>query len=130
MPNPSKGQTAKADIVPLAEILVAFRHELADLERLAWNLQQSIAPPDIMLLFDAPAIEGLQALDLLTQRLDGLGAFLEGLTPTLSPAAFGGPAQAAKHVRLADLAARLAQPSDIGALMIAESSGDFELFAE
>lgn len=112
---------------PLAEPLRLAAIELADLARLSDRLQGSIArltadlgPPDSGFLTE------VQAVDLLSQRLEGMAAFLRVLAATAPQDVTTDVHAAVMGLTLAEQARRLS-----GALPDAEtpaSGGELQLF--
>lgn len=101
------GTAGPGRTMPLAELLVTLNGELLALLGMA-EVAQSVmgaalehAPPDLQGRMQA------QCLDLLTQRLHGLAAFVLVLAPSLPVTWHVDPAHAASQVVLADLAGRL-----------------------
>ena len=112
----------------IADILRAVCREVADAGQSASGLQE-------VLSCFAPApgqqdrtIEAFQALDLLTQQLGGIAAFLDALAPTLPTDWMGDAAAAAEAVTMADLARRLGRPHDAPCRMESVDAGALELF--
>jgi hypothetical protein len=111
---------------PLAEVLGPVAEEIADLARMAERLQGVISrmaaagAPDRALMVDA------QAADLLSQRLDGLSAFMTALSaaaPDGLPADLG---EALRRSRLSEQARRLAgDPAEPSAC---DSNGELTTF--
>jgi hypothetical protein len=106
--------------------------ELADLARLSDRLQQSVArltadlgPPDSGFLTE------VQAIDLLSQRLDGMAAFLRVLAASAPTNVMTDVHAAVMGLTLAEQARRLsgahpqpAEPADDGELQLFEELGD------
>ena len=112
----------------IAGILRAVSRELADAGQSACGLQDALG-----CFVPAPgqrdqAVEALQALDLLTQQLHGVAAFLDALAPTLPAEWVGDAAAAAQLVTLSDLAHRLGRPHDGPLQAEGGDAGALELF--
>ena len=125
--EPPQGREAPPG-ASVADILRAVRREVADAGQSACGLQ------DVLSCF-APALgqqdratEAFQALDLLTQQLQGVAAFLDALAPTLPAGWMGDAAAAAEAVTMSDLAHRLGHPHDGACRMGSEDAGALELF--
>lgn len=117
---------------PLAEPLALAAIELADLARLSDRLQSSVArltadlgPPDSGFLTE------VQAIDLLSQRLDGMAAFLRVLAASAPThvttdvhAAVMGLTLAEQARRLSGAPAQAAEPADDGELQLFGDLGD------
>jgi hypothetical protein len=117
---------------PLAEPLGLAAIELADLARLSDRLQSSVArltaelgPPDSGFLTE------VQAIDLLSQRLDGMAAFLRVLADSAPihvttdvHAAVMGLTLAEQARRLSGAHAPPAEPADDGELQLFGDLGD------
>ena len=112
----------------VADILRAVCREVADAGQSACGLQDMLS-----CFVPTPgqqdrASETFQALDLLTQQLGGIAAFLDALAPTL-PADWAGDAAAASQaVTMSDLAHRLSHPHDDLCRTASENAGALELF--
>ena len=113
----------------IADVVRAVGREVADLGRLACDLQAVLSPLEPARRQASQAVEAFQSLDLLTQRLQGVATFLEAFAPSLSPSWMGDAAAAARGVTLSDLAQRLARPCN-GAPVTKtkELEASFELF--
>lgn len=112
----------------IAVILRAVSRELADAGQSACGLQDAVG-----CFVPAPgqrdqAVEALQALDLLTQQLQAVAAFLDALAPTLPAEWVGDAAAAAQLVTLSDLAHRLGRPHDGPLQAEGGGAGALELF--
>ena len=117
---------------PLAEPLGLAAIELADLARLSDRLQSSVArltadlgPPDSGFLTE------VQAIDLLSQRLEGMAAFLRVLAASAPThvmtdvhAAVMGLTLAEQARRLSGAPAQPAEPADDGELQLFGDLGD------
>ena len=117
---------------PLAEPLGLAAIELADLARLSDRLQKSIVrltadlgPPDSGFLTE------VQAVDLLSQRLDGMAAFLRVLAASAPTNVTTDVHAAVMGLTLAEQARRLSGPNaapaeaaDCGELQLFEDLGD------
>lgn len=115
--------------VGIADILRAVSREVADAGQSACGLQDALG----CFVPAAPgqrdrAVEALQALDLLTQQLGGIAAFLDALAPTLPADWMGDAAAAAQAVTLSDLAHRLGRPHDGPLHAEGGDAGALELF--
>jgi CheY-like chemotaxis protein len=86
--------------IPVADILQACARELADLAARCLALQGAVAAPAAT----SGAVEALQALDLITQRSQGLSQFVGLLAQEMQPAWRVDPGPAAAALSLADLA--------------------------
>lgn len=112
----------------LGDVLRTVGLELADLGRLAAELQAAFSPSGPREGPEGAALYRLQALDALTQTLDGVSDFLCALAPTVPSHWSCEATQAAGVVTLSDLARRLscsdpgASPSSSG------EAGELELF--
>jgi Lon protease-like protein len=128
MPNPS--QTSDGPTIrPFAEPLRLAAIELAELARAGDQLQRVIVRLAAGAgALDAELMEEAQGADLLSQRLEGMAAFLRALADAV-------PAGAAIDVRvamidltLAEQARRLAGPPGSAPTATDEASGDLLLF--
>lgn len=113
---------------PLAEPLRLAAIELADLARLSDRLQQSIArltaklgPPDAGFLTE------VQAVDLLSQRLDGMAAFLRVLAAGAPEDVTADVHAAVMGLTLAEQARRLSGPHEPTE---AAAHGELQLFGD
>lgn len=130
-PEASPGRAAEEGALPaasIAEILRAVRREVADAGQSACDLQTTLSGVAQALGQQDRAVEAFQALDLLTQRLQGVAAFLDALAPTLPICWVGDAAAAAQAVTMSDLARRLARPLDDLHHAKSEDAGAFEFF--
>lgn len=112
----------------VADILRAVCREVADAGQSACGLQDTLGCFDPALGQQDRAIEALQALDLLTQQLQGVAAFLDALAPTLPADWVGDAAAAAQGVTMSDLAHRLGRPHDELLHAAGGDAGALELF--
>lgn len=88
-------------------VIEALEHELRDMGRVGAELQAALSPQRVH------GNDGLQALDLLTQRLCALGGFLAALTPAIDPGCRVDMRPALATISLSDVARRLsAGPAD------------------
>jgi hypothetical protein len=125
---------AETTLRPLAEPLQMAAIELTDLARLSDRLQSSIArltaglgPPD------AGFVTEVQAVDLLSQRLDGLAAFLRSLAASTPPDVTADVHAAVMGLTLAEQARRLSGPleaSEASEASEAAVSGELQLFGD
>ena len=119
----SGAPSAPMRAAPLAAVLCATADELSALADAASGVQAALGDAGFMPDVQGASIERLQALDLITQRLAGLSAFLTALAPTVTPGASADAMLAAADVTVSALAARLcAQPEPVAA------AGECELF--
>ncbi len=112
----------------MADILRAVCREVADAGQSACDLQAALSCLIPALGQQDRAVEAFQALDLLTQQLQGVAAFLDALAPTLPPGWVGDAAAAAQAVTMSDLAHRLGRPHDGPCRMGSEDKGALDLF--
>ncbi len=112
----------------VADILRAVRREVADAGQSACGLQAALSCLVPALGQQDRAIGAFQALDLLTQQLQGVAAFLDALAPTLPACWVGDAAAAAQAVTMSDLAHRLGRPHDDPCRMGSGDAGALELF--
>ena len=112
----------------LGRILRAVGEEVADLGKMACGLQESLSPSEFGPGWGRAALDRLQALDILTQRLDGIAGFLHALAPTLPADWLCDATRAAEAMTLADLARRLtcANPNTLSEP--SGAAGELELF--
>ncbi|HZZ33728.1 MAG TPA: hypothetical protein VFE10_17230 [Phenylobacterium sp.] len=122
---------AKRTLRPLAEPLQMAAIELADLARLSDRLQSSILRLTVGLgPLDAEFVTEVQAVDLLSQRLEGMAAFLRSLAASTPCDATTDVHAAVMGLTLADQARRLSGPHEaceaevIGELQLFEDLGD------
>jgi hypothetical protein len=123
--------TAGPTFRPLAEPLMLAALEVAELARLGDTLQSVIArlaaccvSPDPELLSEA------QAADLLSQRLEGLAAFLRALAKSAPDGVTTDVYTAVMDLTLAEQARRLSGPPALCAARIHTSVGDVTLFGD
>lgn len=112
---------------PLSEPLASGAAELGDLARLADQLQQVFGR--VALGFgavDAQFVTDAQAADLLSQRLDGMAAFLHALAAAVPAAAVVDVEAAVAGLTLTEQARRLTGPHT--ARDEAPASGDLFMF--
>ena len=112
----------------VADILRAVCREVADAGQSACGLQEALSCLVPALGQQDRAVEAFQALDLLTQQLQGVAAFLDALAPTLPAGWVGDAAVAAQAVTMSDLARRLGRPHDSPYRMGSEDAGALEFF--
>jgi hypothetical protein len=122
------GTPGAAAPAPLGDVLRTVGRELADLGRMASNLQAVLGPTEPWLGRDGAVLRRLQSLDALTQSLHGVAEFLQALAPTVPPHWSCDAARAAEGLTLSDLAGRLAQRVADAAALQADEAGEFELF--
>lgn len=122
------GRPEGAGGAPLRDVLRAVGREVADLGRVASNLQGVLGPAEPWLGRDDAVLRRLQSLDALTQSLHGVAEFLQALASALPPHWSCDPAQAADELTLSDLAGRLALEAPGAAVRREEEAGEFELF--
>ena len=122
------GRAAEGLAASVADTLRAVCREVADAGQAACDLQATLSGFAPVPGQQDRAIEALQALDLLTQRLGGVAAFLDALTPTLPTRWTCNAAAAARVVTLSDLAHRLGRPQDECRHAEKEDAGALELF--
>lgn len=114
----------------VSDILRAVSREVADAGRSACSLQETLGCFVPTLGQQDRAVEAIQALDFLTQQLQGVAAFLDALVPTLPTDWTGDAAAAARAVTMSDLAHRLGRPHDSPCRTASEDAGAFELFGD
>jgi len=112
----------------LGDVLRAVGRELADLGRLASELQAAVGPPALAGGPDGAALYRLQTLDVLTQALHGASDFLCALAPTVPAHWLCDPTRAARALSLSDLARRLSCPGHGAAPPPNNGAGELELF--
>jgi hypothetical protein len=112
----------------VSEILRAVSREVADAGQSACGLQDTLSCFVLALGQQNRVVEAFQALDLLTQQLQGVAAFLDALAPTLPTDWMGDAAAAAQAVTLSNLAHRLGRPHDDRRCMESEDAGALDLF--
>ncbi len=112
----------------VADILRAVSREVADAGQSACGLQDALSCFVPALGPQDRTIEAFQALDLLTQQLQGVAAFLDALAPTLPTHWMGDAAAAAQAVTMSDLAHRLGRPQDGPCRMGSENAGVLDFF--
>ncbi len=112
----------------VSDILRAVGREVADAGQSACSLQAALSCFVPALGQQDRAIEALQALDLLTQQLGGVAAFLDALAPTLPTCWAGDAAAAAQAVAMSDLAHRLGCPGSSAHTAHSNTPGAFEFF--
>lgn len=105
----------------LAAVLAAVADEMQELAGLAEALQDGIG--SLPIAFDDLAMEQIQALDMMTQRLSGLAGFLAGLASTIPDKVQAGIGDALQAMPLADMQSRLASRP-----VAAAEAGALELF--
>ncbi len=114
----------------MSDILRAVCREVADAGQSACGLQDTLGCFVPALGQQDRAVEAVQALDLLTQQLQGVAAFLDALAPTLPTGWVGDAAAAAQAVTMSDLAHRLGRPHDSPCRMGSEDAGALDLFGD
>lgn len=112
---------------PVADVLRAVEWELADLGRCAVAQQEGLAPLLRLTSGDHEAIRGIQDLDLLSQRLNGLAEFLGALALLLPDGCDCDADAAAAVLTLSDQKRRLGSASDASPTPDA-AAGTLELF--
>lgn len=112
----------------LGHVLRGVGRELADLGRLASELQTVLGPLEYGAGQEPAALYRLQTLDALTQALHGVSDFLHALAPTLPVHWSCDAARAARALTLADLARRLGSPALAGHPPPSGEAGELELF--
>ena len=112
----------------VSEILRAVSREVADAGQSACGLQETLSCFVPALGQQDRAVEAFQALDLLTQQLQGVAAFLDALAPTLPTDWVGDAAVAAQAVTMSDLVRRLGQLGNGSHPVGSGDAGTFELF--
>ena len=112
----------------IADILRAVCREVADAGQSACGLQDTLSCFVPALGQQDRAAEAFQALDLLTQQLQGVAAFLDALAPTRPAGWVGDAAAAAEAVTMSDLAHRLGRPHDGPLHAEGGDAGALELF--
>ena len=114
---------------PFAEPLRLAAVELADLARLGDQLQRVIARLVAGAgALDAELMEEAQGADLLSQRLEGMAAFLRALADAVPAGAAIDVHAAMIDLTLAEQARRLAGPTAAIATDVDAASGDLLLF--
>ena len=99
------GLGATASHAEMRDVMEAIGSELIDLGQASAALQAMLRPTQ------RPDRQGLQALDLFTQRLFALADFLATLTPAIDGGCSVDPSTALATVCLSDMARRLANGS-------------------
>ncbi len=128
MPNPSQSSDAPT-FRPFAEPLRLAAIELADLARTGDQLQRVIARLAAGAgALDAELMEEAQGADLLSQRLEGMAAFLRALADAVPAGAAVDVHAAMIDLTLAEQARRLAGPPAAVPTATDEASGDLLLF--
>ena len=125
--EPPEGREAPP-IASVADILRAVCREVADAGQSACGLQETLGCVIPALGQQDRAVEAFQALDLLTQQLQGVAAFLDALAPTLPTGWMGDAAAAAQAVTMSGLAHRLGRPHDDLCRMGSEDAGALDFF--
>lgn len=119
---------APAEPVRLTNVLGALGREMTELALHASQLQTALSP---VLRWTTKAelpLQTLQSLDLITQRLQCVAAFLAVLAPNIPAAWTCDAAAASQAVCLGDLAGRLARPGCESDRPTAAGPGAVELF--
>lgn len=114
--------------VALGDVLRTVGLELAYLGRRAAELQVAFSPSGLREGPEGAALYRLQALDALTQALDGVSDFLCALAPTVPSHWSCDATQAAGVVTLSDLARRLSRSAPEASPSLGGEAGEFELF--
>lgn len=112
----------------VADIVRAVGREVADAGQRACDLQDALSGFAQALGQQEQAIEACQALDFLTQQLQGVAAFLDALAPTLPACCAGDAAAVAQAITMSGLARRLGHPHDASHVSREEDVGAFEFF--
>ncbi len=129
MPNSSQ-TTGGPTFRPFAEPLRLAAIEIADLARQGDQLQRVIARLATGAgALDAGLMEEAQGADLLSQRLEGMAAFLRALSDAVPAGAAIDVHAAMIDLTLAEQVRRLAGPTAPGATDVDAASGDLLLFA-
>ena len=116
---------------PMAEPLRLAAIELADLARLGDELQHLVA--ELAVVAGASAASVLiraQAADLLSQRLEGMAAFLRTLADAAPGEALIDVHAAVMDLTVAEQARRLAGPHGPNAVCAASDEGELVMFGE
>lgn len=121
---------SQSSLRPLAEPLRLGAIELHELSRLGDQLQhilvrltECVGAPD-----DDGFITEAQAADLLSQRLEGMAAFLDALARAVPPDAMIDVEAAVFDLTLAEQARRLSGPHAVAAAACQPVSGDLFMF--
>jgi hypothetical protein len=120
MPAPQPIHDADAQGAPLADVLEVCARELQALTEQCERLQALISP----VLRRVEDGEEIQAMDLLTQSLNGVAQYLAALSQGVAPGWRVDAAQAASGVTIHDLACRLQGVAAAPPV----PSGDFDFF--
>ena len=126
--HPASAPMQGPGLKPLAEILRALGRELAELGRLAYDLQVTLSPCGQGCAETHQMLESMQMLDPLTQRLQGMADFLGALAPGLPVDWMCDPTAATRILTLADLAHRLGCPMSDSAPLENGEAGVLDLF--
>lgn len=113
------------DPTPLVTILDAVAEELADLGVELDALQTMLSPAMFEIAKNADYVKNVQTLDLMSQRLAAISAFVFSLNLSIPTHCTVNSASALDEVKLSALALRLTGSEHVPAY---QSSGDLDLF--
>jgi hypothetical protein len=110
---------------PLISILDAIAEELADLGIELDELQTTLSPAMFEIAKNADYVRNVQTLDLMSQRLAAISAFVFSLNLSVPGSCVVNSSPALSEVKLAALAQRLMGAEHVPAY---GDSGDLDLF--
>jgi hypothetical protein len=109
----------------LKQILALLGEEVRELGHLTEQLQTTLSPALLRIVDDTDCHKNVQLLDLVSQRLGGISAFVHSLAPLVPPSWQIDATLALRNVSLSDLARRLSgHPS----AALEDQAGDLEMF--
>jgi hypothetical protein len=94
--------------MPLQQILAAVADEFAQLQHVADEMQAVLSPALLSIAHDPECLRHVQALDRFSQSLEALAMFVDTLSRTVPPTCCVDIEDAARVIKLAELAQRLA----------------------
>ncbi len=109
----------------LKKILAILGKEIRELGQLTEQLQTTLGPALLRIVDDVDCHKNVQLLDLVSQRLGGISAFLHSLAPLVPPSWHIDSTVALRHVSLSDLARRLSGQASAAP---EDQAGDLEMF--
>jgi hypothetical protein len=110
---------------PLVNILDAIAEEISDLGVELDELQTTLSPAMYEIAKNADYVRNVQTLDLMSQRLTAIAAFVFSLNLSVPPSCLVNSSSALSEVKLSALAQRLMGADHVPAF---GDSGDVDLF--
>jgi hypothetical protein len=110
---------------PLVGILDAIAEELSDLGSELDELQTTLSPAMYEIAKNADYVRNVQTLDLMSQRISAISAFVFSLNLSVPASCMVNSASALSEIKLSALAQRLMGADHVPAY---SGSGDLDLF--